>query len=446
MCPVLGSELGISHSSKISPHKYYIKHICPADSAASRRRRLLADQMRLRRKQQEQKEQAKTPAPAEDDDELRRSAEAVRASAIVDAALEAGETDGDAILRMIDSGKARVNPADDQGNRKAGQPAVSTGTAAAVHRTAAKSIHRSVRVQKEAPPVGNADADSNHHQKEHPLVTLTSAAVYLWRSISSSFRGEPSRRSRRATAEAAVSSGEKKKIEDWRDDNDNVDVGLLSLSSSAASDSTEGQHGHHGRELSSHCPNDGTWVDCYYGIVRSTFNNFAGTPCYHQTATGACNGQCCTGSSTACSRTTACIKKDGSCDGDGACAGVVKFGSVHLQISGPSCVGRGACEDMFNGNSNTGLVRLTRSCLCEFSCSEDFPPSPEKGHCEGSSPSPLPGLPACGESFCNVVGRSVFRYGKLYNYGSCQSPSTDSCEVSLCLAILDSTCLIGTDG
>ena len=79
---------GIQHGA--SPHHHH--------------HRRAAEQMRRRRDRILQRKEAAAAAAAAIDDgdsaQKRRAAE--EASAIVDAALKAGETDGDAILRMID--------------------------------------------------------------------------------------------------------------------------------------------------------------------------------------------------------------------------------------------------------------------------------------------------------------------------------------------------------
>ena len=115
----------------------------------------------------------------------------------------------------------------------------------------------------------------------------------------------------------------------------------------------------------------------------------------------ACDGNCCVGDD-ACDETTACIKKDGSCNGDFACQYAGYESTYQLQISGPSCTGEDACYKLFHQNTNgNALVSLTDSCLCDESCYDD---NDDLYHCDGDSPEPLPGLPACGQSFNNVVG------------------------------------------
>ena len=128
----------------------------------------------------------------------------------------------------------------------------------------------------------------------------------------------------------------------------------------------------------------------------------------------ACGTECCDGTN-ACLFATACIKKDGSCNGDLACLAAGDDGNTQLQISGPSCVGIRPCYFMYAGSQNNMVVKLTRSCLCENSCFS---------HCQTDVA--VGGLPACGESLCNIVGISGF--------DGCKTPSTETCEVSLCLA------------
>ena len=195
---------------------------------------------------------------------------------------------------------------------------------------------------------------------------------------------------------------------------------------SSTTDSTEGQHGHHGRQLSSRCPNDGNWVDCVNGFDADSpcFQNggtcygYAGSctlstgdttciPCFDT-----CDGDCCIGGG-ACEITTACIKKDGSCDGPTACHLAGDGGNTQLQISGPSCVGDDACKSMFYFYQNTGVIKVERSCLCDASCED---------HCSSTPATPLPGLPACGESLCNAVGQT--------GDDTCETPSTKTCKSS----------------
>ena len=177
-----------------------------------------------------------------------------------------------------------------------------------------------------------------------------------------------------------------------------------------------------GSACSDPCPSDGNWVDCYNGYVRGT-----DTPCNDATDPDACGTDCCVWD-YACYKTTACIKKDGSCNGYLACD---SLGAPYvydwsdtpdpinysLHVSGPSCVGESACYKLFFGSygfgprDTGGVVSITNSCLCERSC---FDFAELSSHCSESyyqywytdnKPQPLPGLPACGESFYNFIGR-----------------------------------------
>ena len=141
-------------------------------------------------------------------------------------------------------------------------------------------------------------------------------------------------------------------------------------------------------------PND--WVDCFEGYVRGT-----NTPCED-----VCGDQCCQGF-RACQSATACIKKDGSCNDDGACQKIGYGSSYELLISGPSCDAYYACDSMFyfNQNPSGGVISMTNSCLCDYSCFE-YPNSGAILHCYGTSPVPLDGLPACGSDIINVVGQA----------------------------------------
>ena len=193
-----------------------------------------------------------------------------------------------------------------------------------------------------------------------------------------------------------------------------ADLGLF-LASSA--DSTTGVDGR--RELTSSCPTDGTWVDCVEGKVRGT-----DTSC-----NDACDGACCTGYdyNDACFLTTACIKKDGSCNGQNACGRLGLGSNYQIQVSGPSCTSYYACSKMFRNNPNSGAISLTKSCLCANSC---FDYLRGKYHCSydlsSSTLTPaLDDLPACGESFCNIVGRTGF--------DACES--LEACVVSCSLSL-----------
>ena len=165
-------------------------------------------------------------------------------------------------------------------------------------------------------------------------------------------------------------------------------------------------------------PND--WVDCFEGKVR-------GTDTYCKDA---CGDDCCNGFA-ACDFATACIKKDGSCgegsDFDSACYLLGYGSSYQIQISGPSCVGDYACGDMFKNNPNSGgVVSLTNSCTCDFSCHTSL----FELHCSGDSPAPLPGLPACGDPFDDVGGQSI---------SSCAVSCSTHCPSSILSFYLDAT-------
>ena len=69
---------------------------------------------------------------------------------------------------------------------------------------------------------------------------------------------------------------------------------------------------------------------------------------------------------------------------------------------------------MFSFNPNAGgVVSLTKSCMCDYSCYTYLEGGGTIEHCSGdrydppdSNPVPLPGLPACGDPFNNVGGQS----------------------------------------
>lgn len=157
------------------------------------------------------------------------------------------------------------------------------------------------------------------------------------------------------------------------------------------------------RELSSHCPTDGNWVDCFYGYVRGTTGTT--TPCSDPSA---CGNGCCIGEG-ACDFTTACIKKDEnnpSCIGRNACQGAGAYSTFSLKIDN-SCIGKLACGKLFYYNTNgASVVSLTNSCLCDYSCAQ-------QGHYHCGTHlhnyAPLGDLPSpCGTSFTDIVGRSGF--------------------------------------
>ena len=164
---------------------------------------------------------------------------------------------------------------------------------------------------------------------------------------------------------------------------------------------------------SAFCPDDGNWVDCLNGKLRSD----SSTSC-----ASACGDDCCVGTD-ACYETTACIKKDKSCSGDEACRYTGYESNYQLKISGPSCVDEKACSIMFRqAYFGMGVVSVTNSCLCQNSC---------RAHCLNGNDYSSGSLPACGNDIIEVSGQS-----------------SSSCAVSLmqlCVPVFfSSLCLIIT--